>query len=161
MSAVQDHDLGLKRFVKEMKRAQAGSNVKIGVQADSRYIPDPKTGRVDSGETDLVAVASANEFGTGTIPERSFIRSTTDEERKNVDRLIDKGLDKIKQGHGDVRDVLDRVGLYMTAKIQKKIVDLRTPPNAPATVARKGSSNPLIDTGQLRQSITHITKVRG
>lgn len=29
-------------------------------------------------------------------------------------------------------------------------------PNAPATIARKGSSKPLIDTGEMRRSITHV-----
>ena len=32
------------------------------------------------------------------------------------------------------------------------------PPNAPATVARKGSARPLIDTGQLRRAITYVVE---
>jgi hypothetical protein len=31
-------------------------------------------------------------------------------------------------------------------------------PNAPATVEEKGSDKPLIDTGELRRSITHVVK---
>ena len=31
-------------------------------------------------------------------------------------------------------------------------------PNAPATVKRKGSSQPLIDTGNLRKSITFVIR---
>ena len=34
------------------------------------------------------------------------------------------------------------------------LTDLKTPPLAESTIRRKGSSNPLIDTGQLRSSIT-------
>jgi hypothetical protein len=30
------------------------------------------------------------------------------------------------------------------------------PPNAPSTIARKGSDRPLIDTGQLRRAITYV-----
>ncbi len=33
------------------------------------------------------------------------------------------------------------------------------PPNAPSTIKRKGSDRPLIDTGALRRSITHIVRV--
>lgn len=33
-------------------------------------------------------------------------------------------------------------------------------PNAPSTVARKGSSAPLIDTGSLRNAITHVIRKR-
>ena len=32
------------------------------------------------------------------------------------------------------------------------------PPNSPVTIARKGSSQPLIDTGAMRQAITHVVR---
>jgi len=32
-------------------------------------------------------------------------------------------------------------------------------PNAPSTIARKGSDRPLIDTGELRRSITHVEEI--
>jgi len=33
------------------------------------------------------------------------------------------------------------------------------PPNAPATIARKGSSKPLVATGQLKSAISYVTDV--
>ena len=51
--------------------------------------------------------------------------------------------------------LLERVGLLTAARIQQEITDLRQPPNSPATIAAKGSSNPLIDTGKLRQSVSY------
>ena len=38
--------------------------------------------------------------------------------------------------------------------IVESITQLDTPPNTPKTIARKGSSNPLIDTGFLRANVT-------
>ena len=35
------------------------------------------------------------------------------------------------------------------------------PPNAPVTAEQKGSDKPLIDTGELRKSITHVVRRRG
>jgi len=49
---------------------------------------------------------------------------------------------------------LDAIGGYAATHIQQFMVDLKHPPNAPITIARKGSSNPLIDTGQLMNSVT-------
>jgi hypothetical protein len=43
--------------------------------------------------------------------------------------------------------------------IQHEITVLRHPPNAPATIRAKGSSKPLIDTGEMRQSVTY--QIRG
>lgn len=34
------------------------------------------------------------------------------------------------------------------------------PPNAPSTIARKGSDQPLIDTGQLRRAITYVVTTK-
>lgn len=34
-------------------------------------------------------------------------------------------------------------------------------PNSPATAEMKGSSNPLIDTGQMRKAITHVVRKKG
>lgn len=34
-------------------------------------------------------------------------------------------------------------------------------PNAPSTIAQKGSDSPLIDRGELRRSITHVVEVNG
>ena len=41
----------------------------------------------------------------------------------------------------------------MQAAVQAKIVEVKTPANAISTVVNKKSSNPLIDTGHMRQSI--------
>ena len=39
--------------------------------------------------------------------------------------------------------------------IQKKMRDLKNPPNSQMTVEMKGSDNPLIDTGRLVGAIRH------
>ena len=46
-----------------------------------------------------------------------------------------------------------RVGAYVKGKIRDSITALKEPPNAPETVRRKGSSDPLLDTGTLRNSV--------
>lgn len=50
---------------------------------------------------------------------------------------------------------LNKVGLVAVGFVQKYMTDLRSPPNAASTIKKKGSSNPLIDSGALRQSVTY------
>lgn len=157
--SVQDIDHGLDAFVKEMKRINR-SHTKIGVQSESRYLPD-STGSTREGGEDIVAVAAALEFGKGKTPEYAPIRRTTDDERSRVDDEIAKGLEQIKQGKTTAKHVLATVGEYMKGKIQAKIVEIRTPANSDETIARKGSDNPMIDTGQFRMSIQHVEVMRG
>jgi len=139
------------------------AQTKIGVQQGEEHI-DP-----DSGVTsDLVNIAARNEFGVPQrrIPERSFIRSTADEIREEMHRrIIPRELSQIYLGRETVQQALARIGEHVEAKIKQKIVDLKTPPNALATQIAKGRGimlvdNPLIDTGQLRQSIRHVEEIR-
>lgn len=55
---------------------------------------------------------------------------------------------------GTPESALMKVGVVAVGKVQKYMTDLKTPPNAPSTIRKKGSSNPLIDSGQLRSSVT-------
>ncbi len=54
---------------------------------------------------------------------------------------------------------LDLIGSTAVGRIQEFAIDLRDPPNAQATIDAKGSSNPLVDTGQMVGSIDY--KVKG
>ncbi len=62
----------------------------------------------------------------------------------------------IIESHGDDLDsALELVGQVAQGKVQEYMTNLTTPPNAQSTIKKKGSSNPLIDTGALRQSVTY------
>ena len=89
------------------------------------------------------------------IPERSFLRTGHDE---NVDRIIrqtERALGQVVAGKMSVDDLLDLYGEQMATAIKKYMRDLDSPENHPFTAENKGSSNPLIDTGALLESITY------
>jgi len=138
-------DLGFKKVMAELQKA-GGTHITVGVHADAKP-------RKDGGPL-AVLVAAANEFGTDTIPERSFMRSTIDSRRQDIALLTTKLLGQVADGKTLVADASGIIGLWVSNAIKKTITDLSEPPNAPSTIARKGSSNPLIDTGQMRASIT-------
>jgi len=142
-------DLGWNRIISELKKADK-SYTKVGVQEGAK----------SKDMSDLVIVAAANEFGTKRIPERSFIRSTFDEQKRTLYPIIEKQYDKVLAGSATVKLALSFIGMFLVAKTQQKIVDTHTPPNAPSTIRRKGSSHPLIDTGQLRQSIRNVEVIQ-
>lgn len=96
----------------------------------------------------LATVAQWNEFGNSKIPARSFLRSVLHDNRKK----IDENAKIILKKRPDI--FFETIGQSIVNMIQKKISEGVPPPNKPATIARKGSSKPLVDTGQLRTSIT-------
>lgn len=89
------------------------------------------------------------------IPERSFIRAGYDENEKKIIRETEKLLHSVIMLELPVEVFFNTLGELLSGFIQEYLTDLREPPNHPYTVAQKGSSNPLIDTGRLRQAITY------
>lgn len=88
------------------------------------------------------------------IPERSFLRAGHD---KYADEVIDKvelAISQVISGRMSEQQFLDMTGRMLATKIKTFARDLNTPPNSDATILAKGSSNPLIDTGGMIESIT-------
>lgn len=116
--------------------------------------PGEKREAVNTNLT-VAQVASWNEFGTKDdkgnvrIPARSFIRGTYTKRHKDIVDHIAKFL------YRDPDNLLEHVGLYVVSLIQEEIRKGIAPENSKYTIARKGSSKPLIDTGQLINSITY------
>ena len=131
----------LRRLLREAAKRR-DTTVEVGFFAEARY---------EDG-TPVAAVAAWNEFGTGTIPERPFFRRALAEVEDGVTKVVKAGIDTEKMVVDD--RLADRVGAYVQGRIQESITALKEPPNAPSTTGQKGSSNPLIDTGHMRNSVT-------
>ena len=108
----------------------------------------------DGKQIDLVGIASANEFGTERIPERSFLRSTVDEKKEAFRKFIGRNKAAMVISAVERKRTFIKLGLFAEKEVVKKINRGPFVPNAPATIARKGSSKPLIDKGRMRQSVT-------
>jgi hypothetical protein len=166
---VIDRDKGwsdIKALIPEIK----GAHVKVGVLSGEGEQPKRvrKQGLQSNGaeKPTLVQVAWWNEFGTRKkdmtvrIPARSFMRSTVDENRRRLFRMKRKLVSKMLIKDISLPKALDVLGQFAQSRIEKKIVDLRIPPNKRSTELRKGSSNPLVDTRQLGQSIRYVKILR-
>jgi hypothetical protein len=93
------------------------------------------------------------------IPERSFIRKTVDIKRRQIVALSKNLAAKVLDGSQTREKALAMIGVFTQGEIRARMSRGIPPPLKPATVARKGSSKPLIDTGQLRASVD--SEVRG
>lgn len=132
-----------------------GAYVSVGVHEQE--------GTVTHAETRLsvAAIATIHEFGTPNIPERSWLRAWADLESEKIRERMAKVLrfasDQKTTTVG--KRELERIGIWAVGQIQKRIAQGIPPENADSTVRAKGSSTPLIDSGQFRQSITSKVKV--
>ena len=152
-----DTDLGRKAALREMQKMKRGPYVANGFQG----VKGEAQHRGTEEAMTVAQVAAFNEFGTKTIPERSFMRATIDENRRTLTSLTRSLLFRIGMGEMTTERALNIIGLTITKLMKKKIVDLRKPPNADSTIKRKNSSNPLIDSSQMLNSVTDKVEMNG
>ena len=89
------------------------------------------------------------------IPERSFLRTGHDQNVERIIKQTERALGQVIAGKMSMDDMYKLYGRQMSSAIRKYMRDLSSPPNSSATILAKGSSNPLVDTGQLVSSITY------
>lgn len=159
MVAVADVDKGLKRIQKELALIEK-SYVLVGFQAGTTTKTQQKGTRTKKSGLSMPEIAYINEYGTKTIPARPFMSTSFDENREKINNFIQTNFDKILIGETTVSKSLGLLGIAMVGLIQKKIREIRSPPNSPRTIKIKGSSKPLIDFGQMIQSVREKVVIR-
>ena len=105
----------------------------------------------------VVDVARWHEFGLGNNPERSFLRSTWDDNKKALPDRFFKTIKKVSKNNGDIKEVLHNVGVWMKRKVQQKFTKNNWEDLSKGTKRARKQTNPkpLIDTNQLRGSISY------
>lgn len=145
-------DKGWNRILKNLNEID-NSYVKIGLLGDSgSYEGD--------GSVNIAQVATWNEFGTSTIPSRPFMRQTFEKNTEVVNKLTLNLKGKIFAGQIGVGMGLETLGVAYKGLIQQQIRHGDFAPNADSTVVKKTvngkkGNKPLIDTGQMVQSINY------
>lgn len=143
---VVDH--GADRLVAAAAESRRQRLCRVGVlgdEADASHGQDGIT---------VAAIAEIHELGLG-VPRRSWLVDWVDanlgvikERLRSIERAAVAGRGTTTQG-------LEQLGARSVGEIQTRMANGIQPPLSSATIERKGSTVPLIDTGQLRSSITY------
>lgn len=144
-------DVDPKKYADLMRRFAelAGHSVMVG-------IPQGENGRTDEDEIGSAGILAVHEFGAPNlgIPERSVVRRAIRENIGKYRKLNEQNLRKVVRGDMSVAQALGILGAVAAGDVQLTIRNADLAPLKPETIRRKGSSKPLIDTGQVIQSIT-------
>lgn len=168
-------DLNSKTFT-ELKNSVEGlknNEVHIGLPGDKIH---RETKKDDKGKRKVVSkketpseigvaeIGAIHEFGAPDrgIPERPWLRPGIRSGKDLYIRLNRVNIIKIIRKQMSVATALRQLGAMAAGMVQKYIRNNDTfKPLKPATIARKGSSKPLIDTGQMIQSVTYELRPKG
>jgi hypothetical protein len=135
--------------IEELKKLQ----VRVGYQQGKKKSVDG---------IDMVDIAMWNELGTARAPARPFIRQSADANKVTIEKTCKALLKKITQG-GTAEQTLNAIGTMQKTLIQDTITKSKdwAEPNADYTVERKGSDQPLVDTGRMLQSVDYVIVPKG
>lgn len=164
-------------------RSRVDEVVEILEELDSMYVV---VGVLSKSGGELIKIAAVQEFGATIpvtdkmrgffayrfginlkastteikIPERSYIRSSFDDNETKLMELGDM-LSGVLDGDMSPRNFYEALGQTCVGTIQDYMInEVKSPPNSGLTIANKGSSNPLVDTGRLVGSIDYEIKYR-
>ena len=113
----------------------------------------------DSGATNG-EIALYHEFGTRRMLSRPFIRMTFSDEgnERALRALQERLIAQVVAGKMTTEQALGMIGAWAAGAIRATIRNGSFAPLAPSTVARKGSSKPLVDTGQLAGAVSWVVE---
>jgi len=170
VSGVKVTDHGAKDLLARARELAQGLTVRVGIlddkakdvterkprgaQSKKRRVRDKAAAKASRRTLSLLEVAVIHEFGAGTIPQRSFIRATIDEKKADIEAELAKLARGVVGGQIEAHQALELLGAKVAGWCQSRIADGIAPTLKAATIKRKGSSKPLINTGQLRSAIT-------
>jgi len=160
MSVTIDNDKLEKRILDAYEKLD-GASFEVGIFG----------GKNKTTKTSIAFYALVNEFGmkkkknNRKIPQRSFMRSTVDENLNSYHNNIDKLLNNITKGTDTPHSLLIKMAIMLEGDIKRKIINFNTPANAESTQWAKGKyrmkvDNPLIDTGAMLAAVTHKVNIK-
>lgn len=143
-----------KKFYAELEKLKQ-NEVFIGYQAGHAKHTDE-----DGNTADMAEIAMFNELGTENSPPRPFLRMTVDENKEKINQFVETQTKRIAQG-ASAEQCMKQMGAFGVSLVQEKIGNGTFTPLKESTIKAKGSDKPLIDTGQMRQSVHYVIKKGG
>jgi hypothetical protein len=127
----------LEELARKLKR---GAVLKVGFLENATY---------SSGEK-VALIAALNDFGHGTTPPRPFFRNMVADKKGEWPAAIE-GL--LKKTDYDAEKTLSLAGEAIAGQLRQAIADFEGAPLKPATIARKGHSKQLVDSGTMLNAV--------
>lgn len=143
----------LRATTEYLKNLQAMKSHHVAVGLPASKVADKKY----EGGVSVIEVGAAHEFGTEHVDERSFLRAPFTLKKSEINRAIESQVASVGAGQRDAVSALNLIGI-VARNISVKAFetggygtwsDIKED-----TKKAKGSSGVLIDTGELRGSIT-------
>lgn len=114
-------------------------------------------GIVGNVNSEVIKIAYVHEYGTGKMPERSFIRASFDTDKEKIDSIIKTSIDKILLKKVDAVSAMNATGAQLAQLIQNFIDTNKVKPKS--NYKNKTQYTTLYETGtHIRDRIAYEIK---
>lgn len=120
------------------------------------YIGIPASTNARQGASNNATIAAVHEMGAPSrgIPARPFLIPTIQNNADKYTNLMAQGFKNALQDKEKAAEVYEKIGLVASSDVKDYIASGQFVPLKQSTIDRKGSSKPLIDTSEMRNSIS-------
>lgn len=134
--------------------------VTVGPPAGKQHITEAKGSTGKRSIIDMETLGAVHEYGSSKrhIPKRPFLKPALTINQDKYRRFLLSNITAVVLRRKTMHEVWQLLGGAAKADVQKYMIEGNFTGLKRETIKRKGSSKPLIDTGQLRQSITYKVK---
>lgn len=153
---VKNFQLAKAELLRDLNKFRGGLSVTVGIHEDAGQHGQDGITNAQLGALLNYGNPHNTLFGNpAPIPARPWLVPGVESATQDI---IDTIQDAVANG-ATLDDTMEQIGAFAAGATQTYMTDLREPPNSQYTIDQKGSSNPLIDTGALRASVTYkVTK---
>lgn len=149
----ESKDLGKSRIKKDLRGLNSFAAL-VGIPSTAPRPVDKKTKKPLAINMASLALIHERGSAANNIPARPFMKQTRQRVEGRFARLLRRLYKQVVNGKVNPQNGLAKLGVDYEGEMKNTFTVGQFVPNKPATIKRKGSSRPLIDTGHLRQSIT-------
>nr|DAU70201.1 MAG TPA: virion morphogenesis protein [Caudoviricetes sp.] len=111
-------------------------------------------GLVGGVDSEVLKIASAHEYGTDKLPERSFIRASFDADQAQLREIVSGSVGKVLSGQMSADAAANAIGAQAAQLVQNFIDDNRVKPQS--DFSKKTQHTTLYETGtHIRDRITY------
>lgn len=111
-------------------------------------------GLVGGVDSEVLKIASAHEYGTDKLPERSFIRASFDADQAQLGEIVSGSVGKVLSGQMSADAAANAIGAQAAQLVQNFIDDNRVKPQS--DFSKKTQHTTLYETGtHIRDRITY------
>lgn len=149
----ESKDLGKARIKKDLRGLNSYAAL-VGIPSTAPRPVDRETKKPLAINMASLALIHERGSAANNIPARPFMKQTRQRAEGRFARFLRRLYKQVVDGKVIPQNGLAKLGMAYEGEMKNTFTTGSFTPNKPATIKRKGSSRPLIDTGHLRQSIT-------